>query len=108
MSASEFRLGNPDRGCRLRRRLSMKTASVVILTVATGFLAHADFSYSTVPAQANSGPTVKYYFKGSRMKVDSGESVTIVDFDAKTFTTINGSAKTYSVSPFSTITQAEQ
>jgi len=90
----------------------MKIITVLILTAAAGLLAHADFSYSTVQkgsgGQAGGGQTAKYYFKGSKMKVDNGDSVTIIDFDAKTFTNINNSAKTYSVSPFSTVEQGGQ
>jgi len=89
----------------------MKAASVLILTLAAAFSAHADFSYNTVQKDAGgkqtTGATMKYYFKGSKMKVENGDTVTIVDMDAKTFTTINNSAKTYSVNPFSSA-QAEQ
>ena len=91
----------------------MKTANVLILTLAVGLVGHADFSYNTAPKdaggkQAASGQSQKYYFKGSKMRVDNGDTATIVDFDAKMFTTINNGAKTYSVTPFSSVTAAEQ
>src|SRR5258708_40207908 len=87
----------------------MKAAYVVILAVATSLTALADFSYTTTTKAASgmaaggAGTTMKHYLKGSRMKMDMGDSgtVMIMDFDAQTITTINNSAKTYTVSKFS-------
>ena len=81
----------------------MKSAKVVILTAVAALAAHADFSYTTTqkggPAAGNQ--STKNYFKGQKMKADMGGTATIVDFDAQTFTNINNTSKTYSVTPFS-------
>jgi hypothetical protein len=69
------------------------------------FAARADFSYATTSrvtggSLASPGGTnnpSKYYFKGQKMKTDSGEVATIIDFDAQTLTTINNRLKTVTV-----------
>jgi hypothetical protein len=44
------------------------------------------------------GTTVgHYYFKGQKMKYDTGRTVIIMDMEARTVTTLNPSAKTYTV-----------
>jgi hypothetical protein len=45
----------------------------------------------------------KYYFKGQKLKVDNGNSATIMDFDAQTITTINNAQKTVSVKSFNDV-----
>jgi hypothetical protein len=83
----------------------MKTTRMLILSLAAGFAAHADFSYTSTQKNsqgmmggAAAAPQVtKYYFKGSRMMSASGDTAHIMDFGAQTMTTINKAAKTYSV-----------
>ena len=89
----------------------MKTA--VLFTVAlfwTTLAARADFSYTTtskttggaMAAMAGgNGQVSKLYFKGQKMKSDSGGFVTVIDFDAQTLTTINHQAKTVTVKKLS-------
>lgn len=49
-------------------------------------------------AMAGGNPqTTKLYFKGQKMKTDSGQVATIIDFEAQTITTINHPAKTATV-----------
>ena len=82
-------------------------AAALTLT-ALGFTtrAQADFSYKvtrkTGGAMANQGPQVStHLFKGQKMKIDNGNTATILDFDAQTITTIDNNAKTYTVRNFS-------
>jgi hypothetical protein len=91
----------------------MKAAYLLTLTVAANFTALADFSYTTTTKGSGSGPmaaamnrTTKHYLKGQKMKMDSGETAIIFDFDAQTFTSINNTNKTYKVTPFSELGQA--
>ena len=44
--------------------------------------------------------TTKHFFKGNKMKMDRGDTATILDFDAQTFTHIDNNKKTYSVTTF--------
>jgi hypothetical protein len=79
----------------------------LILAVATSLTALADFSYTSTTkgsgmmAAANNSST--HYFKGQKMKMDLGGTgtVMIMDFDAQTMTSINTSAKSYTVTKFS-------
>jgi hypothetical protein len=43
----------------------------------------------------------KYSFKGQKMKMDSGDTAIVLDFDAQTITTLNNRQKTISVKTFS-------
>src|SRR5258708_7168400 len=89
----------------------MKASYVVILAVATSLTALADFSYTSTTkgsgmmSAANNSST--HYFKGQKMKMDMGGTgtVMIMDFDAQTMTSINTSAKTYTVTKFSDLGQ---
>jgi Domain of unknown function (DUF4412) len=92
----------------------MKTTALLTLTLfATALCAHADFSYTTTRkttggvmgamAGANGNGTTKNSFKGQKMKVEDGDTATILDFDAQTITTINNRAKTVSVRKFSDV-----
>jgi hypothetical protein len=72
------------------------------------FTARADFSYSTSTKSAGgmmaAGPNSrvsKTYLKGQKMKIDTGTTATIFDFDAQTSTRIDSNQKTYSVTKFS-------
>jgi len=70
-------------------------------------MVRADFSYTTTTKSAGgmmaaAVPTVtKNYLKGQKMKIDNGDSIMIMDFDAQTMTHINTVQKTYTVSKFS-------
>src|SRR5690348_400603 len=89
----------------------MKRANLFIIVFAAAFTAQADFSYSTAPQNAGGAAGVaaaamqgaKYYFKGDKLKMETGESSIILDFDPQTVTGINNSQRTYSVTPFSEI-----
>ena len=84
----------------------MRTAALLAFTVALSIGARADFSYTSTRkttggmmaamAGAANG-TSKVYFKGNKMRSEEGDTVSIVDFDAQTITTINNAAKMYSV-----------
>jgi len=86
--------------------------SVVRVTLGTIVLlsgalaARADFSYTTTSkttggamagVAGGNAQVSKFYFKGQKMKTETGDVVTIIDFDAQTVTTINHRAKTVSV-----------
>ena len=45
--------------------------------------------------------TSKHYFKGQKMKTETGDTSTILDFDAQTITTVNNRQKTVTVRSFS-------
>ena len=89
----------------------MRATCVLFLTLAAGLTARADFSFtqSTKAAggmMAAAAPTVtKTYLKGQKMKVDSGSTVMILDFDAQTITNIDPTQKTYSVKKFSDVSE---
>src|SRR5579871_2309338 len=91
----------------------MKRASLIAITFAAAFTAHADFSYTTTPKAAGGAAGVaaaaiqgsKYYFKGQKMKVELSETSIVMDFDAQTVTGINNRQRTYSVTPFSELGQ---
>jgi len=80
---------------------SMKTIRFVILTVMAGVAAHADFSYITVTKSPAGETTTKHYIKGQKLITDSPTSLTIMDLEAQTMTTVNKTQKTYTVRPFS-------
>jgi transglutaminase/protease-like cytokinesis protein 3 len=86
----------------------MKAIRILTLALACAFAAQADFSYVTTrkggPA-AGDGAT-KHYFKGQKMKTESAATASIVDLDAQTITTINNTAKTYTVTKFSDLAQS--
>ena len=91
----------------------MRIPALVLLTLAAGLTARADFSYTTTTkssggmmGSAANNRTAKTYLKGQKMKMDNGDMSTIIDFDAQTFTNIDNRAKTYSVTKFSDIGQA--
>jgi hypothetical protein len=79
--------------------------------LSTTFAARADFSYTTtskttggMAASLGGGannPPSKHYFKGQKMRTDSGDTSIIIDFDAQTMTTISNRQKPISVRRFS-------
>ncbi len=87
----------------------MKVCRIIATCITLTAAAQADFSYKTtrktggaMAAMASQGPQVStYYFRGQKMKSDSGTTATVLDFDAQTVTTINNTAKTYTVRNFS-------
>jgi hypothetical protein len=94
----------------------MKHAVVLtIILFATTLAARADFSYTTTTktggamaamAGGVNNPPSKLYFKGQKMKMDNGDTATILDFDAQTITTVNNKAKTISVRNFNDLAGA--
>ncbi len=72
--------------------------TLMLLLASTCF---ADFRYiTTVKTTGPAGGAVsKHFVKGNKMKVDTGNTVMISDFDAQTLTMVNHTAKTYRVTP---------
>jgi len=92
----------------------MRSITVFALGVSLGSLsANADFSYTstrkttggTMAAMAGNAAngTTKTYYKGQKMKSDTGDAAVILDFDAQTITTIDNRQKTVTVKKFSDI-----
>ena len=87
----------------------MQTARFLMLVLAAGAVARADFSYtntskSGAAAMSGAGDQIsKVYMKGQKMLTDTGSTGLLMDFEAQTITTINKTAKTYSVRPFGQI-----
>lgn len=84
----------------------MRIAHLATLMLAAALAAHADFSYTMTQkstGQMGSGgdQVMKHYVKGQKMKIETGNATTILDFEAQTVTSINNAAKTYTVSKFS-------
>lgn len=87
----------------------MHTVRLLVLALAAGAAAHADFSYTM--SSKSSGPMAgamgnqgtKYYLKGQKMMIDTGMITIVMDFDSQTVTSINKNQKTYSVTPFSQV-----
>jgi hypothetical protein len=88
----------------------MRTTSLIMLALAAGISARADFSYTTTRKSAAATPAAgadsKYFMKGQKMMVETGGRTIIMDFDAQTITTIDNSQKTYTVSKFADLAQA--
>ncbi len=84
----------------------MKTAYLLIVMLGCGMTAKADFSYSQTRKSsqamtaAGGEATTKHFLKGQKMKVDSGKTASIFDFDAQTVTVLDNQQKTYTVTPF--------
>ena len=85
----------------------MRAMCVLFLTLAAALTARADFSYTQTTKSAGgmmagAAPILtKTYLKGQKMKIDSGDSIMIMDFDAQTMTHVSTAQKTYTVSKFS-------
>jgi hypothetical protein len=87
----------------------MKTIAITMLALAASVTARADFSYTTT-TKMSGGMTggmagmndraTQHFFKGNKMKMDLGDTATILDFDAQTFTHVDNKQKTYSVTTF--------
>lgn len=92
----------------------MRTTILLALTLCLGAAAHADFSYTStrkttggmmasMGGAATAPQTSKLYFKGQKMKTDTGTTATILDFEAQTITTLNSTQKTYTVTGFNDV-----
>jgi len=92
----------------------MKTAVLFALLCSMQIAARADFSYTTTRkttggamaamAGAAGNPTEsKIYFKGQKMRTETGDIATQIDFEAQTVTTVNNARKTIAVRNFSDI-----
>ena len=92
----------------------MKPAALCTLTaLAIACSARGDFSYTTnrkttggtMAAMAGGAAdgTSKTYFKGQKLKSETGDISTIIDFDTQTITTINNRQKTVSVKSFNDV-----
>jgi hypothetical protein len=86
----------------------MRAMCVSVWMLAAGLTARADFSYTMTmkaaggmmaAAPANSRVT-KTYLKGQKLKMDTGSTAMILDFDAQTITNIDQTQKTYTVTKF--------
>lgn len=62
-------------------------------------VAWADISYVTTVKSGGyaTGATTRFKMKGAKMRMESADSVTLVDMDAKTLTVLRPSTKTYTV-----------
>lgn len=97
--------------------MSCRSTRTAVLTAAllTGtWTARADFSYTTtrkitggamasLAAGNNQNQNSKTYFKGQKMRTETGDVATILDFDTQTITTINSRQKTVTVRNFSDV-----
>jgi hypothetical protein len=86
----------------------MKAAYVLTLTIATSLTALADFSYTSTTKSGGAGmanQSTTTYLKGQKLKTDLGTNAFIMDFGAETFTSIDNTAKTYTVTKFSELSQ---
>src|SRR5580658_8404164 len=86
----------------------MRAAILSTFTLLSATLAvRADFSYTTTTKTTGgmaasfgggaNNPPSKHYFKGQKMRTDSGDTSTIIDFDAQTLTIVNNRQKTVTV-----------
>jgi hypothetical protein len=95
----------------------MKSAAILTLLLSIHMSARADFSYTTtrkttggamasMAGTAANGVT-KVYFRGQKMKSEDGNTATLIDFGAETVTSINNTAKTYTVRGFNDLTAGQ-
>ncbi len=88
----------------------MRATCTLCLALAAAGAGRADFSYTTT-MKSSAGPMAavaggndrasKTYLKGQKMKIESPDSIMIMDFDAQTITHLSPTQKTYTVSKFS-------
>ena len=93
-----------------------RTAALLIAaSLAGAWTARADFSYTTTRKMtggamaalaAGSNQNSKTWFKGQKMRTDTGDTGIILDFDAQTITMVNNAQKTVTVRNFSDINSA--
>src|SRR5262249_31505304 len=92
----------------------MRTTVLLTMTLAASLTARADFSYTSTTkvsggmmgAGRPNGTVSKHFLKGQKLKIDNGDHVLLLDFDAQTFNSINNQAKTYAVTKFEEISQS--
>ena len=90
----------------------MKALLIIILGATTSGLARADFSYTTATKSGSAATPVpvnqasKTYLKGQKMKIETGNSATILDFDTQSITYIDNNRKVYNVSKFTDLGQS--
>src|SRR6266536_572663 len=97
----------------MRGYSQMKNYRLLILALGAALIANADFSYTSTlkSAQAQAVPaagplSTKHFFKGQKMKMDNGDTATIIDFETQTITSFNHKQKTYSVTKFGDVSAA--
>jgi hypothetical protein len=80
------------------------TIAALLLTISS---ARADFSYTTTrkttagaSVAGNHNQASRYYFKGRKMKVETGDTAVVLDFAARTITALDNKLKTMSVRTF--------
>jgi hypothetical protein len=91
----------------------LRTTALFALMFSIHAGARADFSYTTTRkttggAMASMAGTAgngasKVYLKGQKMKTEDGNTAILIDFGAETVTTINNTAKTYTVRGFNDV-----
>jgi hypothetical protein len=83
-----------------------KLTAILVLAVAGSVAARADFSYTMTMKNAGGmmpaagGSSDHEFLKGDKLRLDHGNTSSILDLSAQTVTHINHTQKTYSVSPF--------
>jgi hypothetical protein len=83
-----------------------KLTAILVLAVAGSVAARADFSYTMTMKNAGGmmsaagGSSDHTFLKGDKMRLDHGNTSTILDLSAQTVTQINHTQKTYTVAPF--------
>jgi hypothetical protein len=82
----------------------MKVATFTIALLLIAVDTRADFSYTTTrkttpgaSVAGNNNAPSKYYFKGRKMKVETGDTGVVIDFRSQTITTLDYKRKTMSV-----------
>jgi hypothetical protein len=83
----------------------MKTVAIILVPLLAAITAQADSSYTVArraggASVAGNPQTWKYYCKGQKMRIESGDTVKILDFDSRMVTNIDRKAKTISVTAF--------
>jgi hypothetical protein len=83
----------------------MNRVLIAMVLLAGG--AWADVSYNSAVKNSSGGAVTntKTRLKGNKMKMDMGQSVTVMDFDAQTVTTLDTASKTYRVMPMAQISE---
>jgi hypothetical protein len=81
------------------------------MILAADVAARADFSYSLTTktsggmmSGAGGDRVTKHYLKDNKLKIDHGDTATILDFDAQTVTNVSNTRKTYTVMKFDELT----
>lgn len=81
----------------------MRSAPIALLMLASSWTARADFRYTMTqkaPPGQGADQVVKHYLKGQKLEEDRGSRTIILDFGAQTMTSLDNTAKTYTVARF--------